>query len=145
MYVKKGMLQWQKNPKKSTFLLRVEKSGVVPSVLVVVRFTPKGKNKRVHSKPTWWRLTKNAEGPQKVFQDVGFVSFEGQDWDLNACRILFRLSWPWANATSSVAHYSDMMCWVLAHLGLSRLLSFASFANYFFQLIFADYFVSYEC
>ena len=78
MYVKKGMLQWQKNPKKSTFLLRVEKSGVVPSVLVVVRLTPKGKNKRVHSKPTWWRLTKNAEGPQKVFQDVGFVSFEAR-------------------------------------------------------------------
>ena len=141
MYVKKGMLQWQKNPKKSTFLLRVEKSVVAPSVLVVVRLTPKGKNKRVRSKPTWWRLTKNAEGPQKVFQDVGFVSFEGQDWNLNACKIQ-----PWANATSDVPHWGDMMqCWVLAHLGLSGLLSFGSFANYFFQLIFADYFVSYEC
>ena len=140
MYVKKGMLQWQKNPKKSTFLLRVEKSVVAPSVLVVVRLTPKGKNKRVRSKPTWWRMTKNAEGPQKVFQDVGFVSFEGQDWNLNACKIQ-----PWANATSGVPHWSDMMFWVLAHLGLSGLLSFGSFANYFFQLIFADYFVSYEC
>ena len=54
-----------KNLKKSTFLLRVEKSGVVPSVLVVVRLTPKGKNKRVCSKPT--RL------PEADYKCTGFL------------------------------------------------------------------------
>ena len=52
-----------KNPKKSAFLLRVEKSGVVLSVLVVVRLTPKGKNKEsVQNQLNGQRLTINAQG-----------------------------------------------------------------------------------
>ena len=75
-----------KNPKKSTFLLRVEKSGVVPyGVRVKIK-------ESVQNQLDGQRLTINAQGSLKVFWDVGFVSFEGHDWDLNAGKILFRLS-----------------------------------------------------